>query len=250
VVLIIIWSFSPSKAIDSHFRRSPTTVDSPDPSNWVVAYQIWSLESMELTTTKRFYLPADEVLTTRLGTNLQPQDFRFPVSLSPSLRLILIMGFIIQIEESSKSGVLEYLLFDSRCIFNALDEQMLAQSNRPRYFENQDGRGKGRDSYFYRCHKWFRCYFSPTEQYVVVIKGHRPPDSFRPHEVHVLDIYERVHHRSPEFRLLGTAGAHLNGNATHPVTFHPQQPLLAISKTRSTTLWRFWSKGQPISWKH
>jgi hypothetical protein len=248
---------SPSKANIWALHGAFATLDLPHPSDWVVVYQIWCLQSMQLKTKKRFYLPAEKVLSTRRArTTLQSQEFRFPVALSSSLRLVFIMGVILQVEDDGPTSTkvskhLKHLLFDPRCPYGAWDEGMINDMgiDRPRYFHNSGQSHGPRDLSIHPCHKWFRCYFSPCEQYAVVIKGDSPPDAIRYKAAWVLDIHKRLDPYSPKFQLVAT-GIRLNGTTSHPVIFHPQKIVLAMSKAMQTVLWRVSSGGKrPSSMK-
>ncbi|KAF8852440.1 hypothetical protein BDZ45DRAFT_730184 [Acephala macrosclerotiorum] len=238
VGVVRVWPADPSKANAWAIHGSSAILDLPHPTNWVVFYQIWCLESMKLKTKNRFFLPAEKVLSTKLTLN-RPREFRFPVALSSSLRLAFIMGVIIQVQDSPhQAKALKHLLFGPRCRFNAWDERMLNDPNKPKYFYNSGISTNSQNSSPNSCHKWFRCYFSPDEQYLAVIKGESAPDALRFNAVWVLDVHRRNDPLSPEFQLLATTGIRLDGNASHTVIFHPNKLILAISMKTSTSLWR------------
>lgn len=254
---------SPSKAkIWAQHQRlhgGSATLAIPYPSNWVILYQIWSLESMECTWKSRFYLPERKVLSPgnpRLsaygygGSSLE--EFRFPVAFSSSLRLAFIMGVIFQIgnpSETEATPVQKHLLFDPRCPFGRRDDTMLARLNRPRYFNDARLRAfelmcGPRDLSNHPFHTWYRCYFSSLERYVIIIKGDCPPDKIRFEAAWVIDVHERIVDHSLDFRLIVTTGIRLNGAASHAVVCHPHRAVLAISTPALTVLWRFGHNGK------
>jgi hypothetical protein len=203
-------------------------------------------------TTIRFRLPHNRVLTTNVNERVitpayKAPEFRFPAALSSSLKLIFIMGVIIQPTPSKammEKGYLQYLLFDPRCPYNDGDEELLHNLHKPRYDRVPKvwSQTKRRNLSVHPCHAWFRCCFSPCEQYLIVIKGSGPPDSLRMFSSWVLDVYERVT-QTPQFQRIAAVGLRLNGLASYSMTFHPTKPVLALSLLHATVLWHFSQKG-------
>lgn len=229
--------------------------------DWVVAYQIWCLNTRNLKKNIRFHIAEKNIL--REGSRSQnkfqgceapkSQEFRFPVALSPSLSQAFIMGAIIQMNTPTTNDAHEEytmeLLFDPKCPYTPGEDIMLLQPHRPQYpsgQEDQDpAKAKSGDGLSEsKFHEWLRCCFSPNERYIYVVKGDGPPCAAAIFSTWILDIYQKSESGlESTFKLIARTGVRLNGQATHALIFHPTRPVVAISMMSITGMWQFMEKG-------
>jgi hypothetical protein len=177
---------------------------------------------------------------------LQDQEFRFPVALSSSLRMIFIMGVVMKIVQngSCKEEFLMQPLFDPRCPYSPEDGWLLENLYIPYYPPTSHLADQVTSSAIsnQRCHTWLRCIFSPCERYLLAIKGQYSP-SEKIFATWVLEMYQNTY-QMPNYRLVAKTGARLNGRAMQAVLFHPTRPAVALSLMSITALWRFTLNGK------
>jgi hypothetical protein len=228
------------------FFQARTSIRGDGSQHWVVGYQIWSLEPAQLKITLQFEISPGRILGYHRGG---ADQFRFPVAISPSLRLVFIMGSIIHVPAAQEGSVQGDDLFDPRCPRTFEDVQLLRNYDIPQYPRDDENNnlshvflslGEG-----LTYHTWLRCCFSPCEQYMSALKGIEAPRATNSGLTWVLDIYAKPNPVSKSaFKLIARSGVWLNGESTHPLLFHPTKPIIAICLAKSTILWRFKEKGK------
>jgi hypothetical protein len=205
---------------------------------------------MKMTINFRFEIsPKDILIDGRMaGKPTKPHEFKFPVAISSSLRLVFIMGTVIQV--FSQSEFVCQFLFHPRCPFSPEYQGLLQQLNKPRYqlgMEDEDSADKHAvdDIPHEACHEWIRCWFSPCERYMTALRGEGPPGPSRIFSSWVLDIYEKPELKPvSDFRLIASSGLRLNSTASHHLCFHPNKPAVAICMMSITAIWRFKQNGE------
>ncbi|PVH88665.1 hypothetical protein DL98DRAFT_648024 [Cadophora sp. DSE1049] len=224
---------------------------SQEQSNWAVAYEIWSLERMCVIQTLRFEIPPDQILEGPKTPDQRKldQEYRFPVALSPSLRMAFIMGVIVQVQISDDSpshNFEQQHLFDPHCPYSDVDPQLLERLHTPQYmrrhnFESSSTRPRGPNSdHPPPHHEWLRCCFSPSESYMTVLKGDGPPGPSRLFSSWILEIYHNVSlNLAPNYQLIARSGVRMNPKASHPLLFHPTRPVVVLCLMSITVIWRF-----------
>jgi hypothetical protein len=226
----------------------------PPQPNWLVAYQVWSLETRKMQATIRFEIPAENILTAAIPSVKCPemQEFRFPVSISSSLKLAFIMGVVVQMTDlvttPSDDTWLQCQVLDPRCPYGDHDRRLLQKLHEPFYLPlSQTKHTLATPTHIadQLCHKWLRCFFSPCETYLTALKGEGSPSAPRPFSSWVLEVYHKMN-QTPEFLLTAKSGVRLNGRATQAMLFHPTRPLLALSLMSTTVIWRFTLNGKEL----
>jgi hypothetical protein len=231
-----------------HLLPRPEKIDAVS-RNWVAAYQVWSLDTLLMTTNIRFEICPNDVLRDRtLGGSSRSQEFKFPVALSPSLRLVFIMGTVIQMISQEEFVANE--LFDTGCPFNPVYQRLLRQLAVPTYLPEIGCDEPKITSSTHAvpheaCHEWIRCCFSPGEGYMTVLRGEGPPSPLTIFSSWVLSIYEKADSK-PEsrFHLIANSSLRLNSSASHTLCFHPTEPVVVICMMSITAMWRFKKKGK------
>jgi hypothetical protein len=230
---------------------------------WKAAYQIWSLNTRTQVLAFQFAIPAAQILDFPVQPSHcqhQPKEFRFPVVLSSSLRVAVILGTAIQISQSEDDPekyhceLQEFL--NLGCQSTRVYDSILDVVEQPLYASRHElDRLHGEDQQKHcaqhiSCHKWSQRYFNPNERFLAILNGRAASygpsaNPWASDQRWVLDIYEnRGNPKVPNFELIASVGIQCNNKTTESLCFHPFESMIAICTINRTVIWRFEDKGR------
>lgn len=230
-----------------------------------MTYQIWSLDTKTQVLAFQFAIPAAHIFNHVVQPKHflhKPKEFRFPVVLSSTLRLVVILGTAIQISQSEDDSakyhceLQEFLKLG--CQSTRVYDSILKVAEQPLYASRHElDRLHCEDQYMHyaqhiNCHKWSQRYFHPSEIFLAVLNGRVAP--YNPTATSwiletfgqgwVLDVYENQGSpKVPNFELIASVGIQCNNKTTQSLCFHPFEPMIAICTLSRTVIWRFKNEG-------
>lgn len=227
-----------------------------------MSYQVWSLETKLQIIVFQFQISSTYICGEEVALGQLPEHgFRFPVTFSPSLRVAIILGVVIQISGEEMDPTIYHCnfqqLLDLGCQSCPAYFDVLDNLNMPLYSarilpRQRDVQAAHEHSSNYPiCHSWTQRYFHANDRYLAVLSGESNPKS--PFEctwikesgpAWVLDIYKnRGGSRIPSFQLIACVGIKFDSKANRIFCFHPSRPIVAICKATGIIIWRFEDQG-------
>lgn len=161
------------------------------------------------------------------------------------------MGIIVQVQHTmeqdhEESNHIQQYLVDPQCPYSDEDDSLLSRPHKPVYGERIGFQPDFLGYDIQRYHKWLRCCFSPSEEYITVVKGVGPPSPSTQFSSWILEVYRNVDIH-PNYRLIARSGVRLHARAFHTMLFHPTKPIIVLCLMSITVIWRFTSNGMYIS---
>jgi hypothetical protein len=224
-----------------------------------LCYQIWSLKSMDPILDINLDIPSAVMEEYRFpGLSVGYDHFRFPVTISSSLRSIVVLGTVCSITDSTVARAkFEYhtqLLRVEGCPHNPVYEALLGSKGISRYFgdfTSADFRILSHREHGgpHECYKWYQYQFSLDEKYLILIEGGGPPQSqaLRPplYNSYIISAHHnsRYGEPTPAFCRLSSVAVRCDMETSNPLCIHPFLPLLAVCTPNKTLFWNFKTKG-------
>jgi len=190
---------------------------------------------------------------------LNAGDFRFPIAFSASLRMVMILGQIIEVHhrpgETPSYSCKKQNLFNStsRTELSPWNHLLLGNLNKPREFwadelDNLSEMTWTEDHLEYVFNadfNWFQPYFSADERYLIVLETTSVANNAIGQKC-VVHIYKNSQYKrqfAPSFELTASVGVHLHGQLKQAICIHPSHPILALNRLDKPVLWKWDEKG-------
>lgn len=227
------------------------------PHVWRLSYQIWSLENATKISTFELELTCESLEEYRfVGTTVDYDHFRFPVTMSPSLRSVSILGTLYGISESPEIGPNPPFKIQQLravgCPHNSVYKRLFECKTTPKYFETPPNDEMFMHIYHggpHECYTWYKFEISPNEKYIVLIEGGGLPKDqvLRPamYNSYVLSVFKKVQRGiSPiRYERIAAIALRCSTSAERILCIHPFKPLLAVNMANETLLWLFEPAG-------
>ena len=212
---------------------------------WKASYEIWSLGSLKLTSKNDFLIP-------RESPQKQPERFRLPVALSPSLLTIVVEDTVFRVTDQQSEArsftTNAQVLPASGCGHGK--KTMSVQRNREKNSLH------ARHSILQHvCYQWFYYIFSPKSQYLALLEG----DNFGISASWILTLFEEPYPSisKPSYCLAASIGVRFSPYvllSCHEgaedvrkqglVCFHPLKPVVAFCPDNTVVVWQFTVEGE------
>ena len=211
---------------------------------WKASYEIWSLGTLKITSKNDF-------LIHRERPQEQPEKFRLPVALSPSLLTIVVEDSVFRVTDQQS----EARLFET-------NSQVLPASGCGHEKKAMVQRNRKEESLHVRhsvpqhtCYEWFYYIFSPSSQYLALLEG----DNFGISASWILTLFEEGYpsRSKPSYCLAASIyldfspyvlmSCHEGAEAVRKqdlVCFHPLEPVVAFSPDNRVVVWQFTIEGE------
>ncbi|KAF8861964.1 hypothetical protein BDZ45DRAFT_234379 [Acephala macrosclerotiorum] len=205
------------------------------PPAWRLCYQIWSLENATKISSFELGLPCESLEEYRfIGMAVDYDHFRFPVTISPSLQSVIILGTLYGVSElpemDTKSPFKIQQLRAAGFPHNLIYERLLERKTIPEYFESPQNDDMFMHIYHggsHECYTWYQFEISPNEKYIVLIEGGGPPKDqvLRPpmYNSYVLSVFKKIRHGiSPvQYERITAIALRCSTSAEKIVCIHP-----------------------------
>ena len=212
---------------------------------WKASYEIWSLGTLEITSKNEFLIPRER-------PHEQPERFRLPVALSPSLLTIVVEDTVFRVTDQQPKVRLfttnSQVLPASGCGHER--KAMIVQRNR-----EEKSLHVRHSVPQHACYEWFYYIFSPNSQYLALLEG----DNFGISASWILTLFEEPYpslskpfyclaasislNFSPYVMLSCHKGAE-DIRKQDLVCFHPFEPVVAFSPDNMVAVWQFTVEGE------
>jgi len=190
-----------------------------------------------------FDLPSENVfiILRRAFRSDRPKEFTFPVAFSKDLRQISVLGCVIRLIPPHSSSQNDAYTFHSQNMIEA-SAATGGTSNSEMSFFSQDIKYADHTNDDSTWEDWYRTEFSPNCSYLLAIRGHMAPGSYKSfYKEWQLTIHqdESQPHEQPNFQYLAQHSTKAVGSIDGSFIFHPFEPVLAISRLGNVILWFF-----------
>ncbi|RSL57417.1 hypothetical protein CEP51_014247 [Fusarium floridanum] len=201
---------------------------------WEVTYEIKSIQTQATMHSITVEMPCLQIrrVLAKAFASKDPKNFTFPVAFSRDLRQITILECLIRLSPSTGCQSMQHdISIQDLQIEGPFNPEMCP-------FEEHEV-----ESVVMKCpcsYAWYHIMFSLSSRYLVVLRGPgRPADAFR------FSRFEFVVYRDhgytepqPDFKVVSRILSTVYPGSGN-FTFHPTQPILAISRMSVIVLWFF-----------
>ncbi|KAL3477514.1 hypothetical protein BJX99DRAFT_257331 [Aspergillus californicus] len=216
---------------------------------WTIRFEVVKIATRQPVVKLTFELPPEEVLEVvdSMTDIAEPPTFRFPVAFSPDLNQVVILGCLLRVVRSNEpTGSLNENQYHCQSLHLWSTESNLHAASGLQNSSNGRPEAPQHD-------KWYRITFSPTGQYIAVLRGSGQPGGKHFYGRWRLVIYKDHSSNAdspPDYQPITETSICSNGHATRVFAFHPELPMLAIVGLGVTSLWLFFDPGSQPSGIH